>query len=79
MDLESFFDRVNHDRLMARLKSRTTDATVLRLIHRFLKAGVIIDGKQHATMMGVPQGGPLSPVMPTTARFWSEADARVSE
>lgn len=63
MDLESFFDRVNHDRLMARLKSRATDATVLRLINRFLKAGVLIDGKKHASTMGVPQGGPLSPVL----------------
>lgn len=63
MDLESFFDRVNHDRLMARLKRRTTDATVLRLINRFLKAGVLIDGRQQATMRGVPQGGPLSPVL----------------
>jgi group II intron reverse transcriptase/maturase len=63
MDLESFFDRVNHDRLMARLKGRTADAGVLRLINRFLKAGVLIDGEQHATMMGVPQGGPLSPVL----------------
>ena len=63
MDLESFFDRVNHDRLMARLKGRTTDAIVLRLINRFLKAGVIVEGAQHATTMGVPQGGPLSPVL----------------
>ncbi|MGB8634795.1 MAG: group II intron reverse transcriptase/maturase [Rhodanobacteraceae bacterium] len=63
MDLESFFDRVNHDRLMARLKRRTNDATVLRLINRFLKAGVLVDGTRHATAMGVPQGGPLSPVL----------------
>lgn len=63
MDLESFFDRVNHDRLMARLKSRTTDVTVLRLINRFLKAGAIVEGTQYATTMGVPQGGPLSPVL----------------
>ncbi|MHB1271423.1 MAG: reverse transcriptase domain-containing protein [Rhodanobacter sp.] len=63
MDLESFFDRVNHDRLMARLKGRTTDAVVLRLINRFLKAGVIVEGTQHATTRGVPQGGPLSPAL----------------
>jgi len=63
MDLESFFDRVNHDRLLARLKGRSQDAIVLRLINRFLKAGVIVDGTQHATTMGVPQGGPLSPVL----------------
>ena len=63
MDLQSFFDRVNHDRLMARLKSRCPDADVLRLINRFLKAGVVVEGKTEATTMGVPQGGPLSPVL----------------
>ena len=63
MDLQSFFDRVNHDRLMARLKSRCPDADVLRLINRFLKAGVVVDGKTEATLTGVPQGGPLSPVL----------------
>ncbi len=63
MDLQSFFDRVNHDRLMARLKSRCPDADVLRLVNRFLKAGVVVDGKIEATPTGVPQGGPLSPVL----------------
>lgn len=63
MDLQAFFDRVNHDRLMARLKSRGTDADLLRLINRFLKAGVSVAGTIEATSMGVPQGGPLSPVL----------------
>jgi len=63
MDLQSFFDRVNHDRLMARLKTRTPDADVLRLVNRFLKAGVVVDGKTQATPTGVPQGGPLSPLL----------------
>lgn len=63
LDLQSFFDRVNHDRLMARLKTRTPDADVLRLVNRFLKAGVMVDGKLEATSTGVPQGGPLSPVL----------------
>jgi group II intron reverse transcriptase/maturase len=63
MDLQSFFDRVNHDRLMARLKTRTPDADVRRLINRFLKAGVVVDGKLEATTTGVPQGGPLSPLL----------------
>ena len=63
MDLQSFFDRVNHDRLMVRLKTRTEDADVLRLVNRFLKAGVVVDGKIEATLTGVPQGGPLSPVL----------------
>lgn len=63
MDLQSFFDRVNHDRLMARLKTRTPDADVLRPINRFLKAGVMVDGNIEATRTGVPQGGPLSPLL----------------
>jgi len=63
MDLQAFFDRVNHDQLMARLKSRCQDAELLRLIHRFLKAGASVAGKIEATCMGVPQGGPLSPVL----------------
>ena len=63
MDLESFFDRVNHDRLMVRLKRHTGDAVLLRLINRFLKAGVWEDGQIMATTTGVPQGGPLSPVL----------------
>jgi group II intron reverse transcriptase/maturase len=62
-DLQAFFDRVNHDRLMARLKSRCTDAGLLRLINRYLKAGVSVAGTIEATTMGVPQGGPLSPVL----------------
>jgi group II intron reverse transcriptase/maturase len=62
-DVQSFFDQVNHDRLMARLKSRCTDAALLRLINRYLKAGVNVAGTVEATTMGVPQGGPLSPVL----------------
>jgi len=63
MDLQAFFDRVNHDRLMARLKSRCPDARLLRLVNRYLKAGVSVAGNIEATPMGVPQGGPLSPVL----------------
>ncbi|TXH17374.1 MAG: group II intron reverse transcriptase/maturase [Gammaproteobacteria bacterium] len=63
MDLQAFFDRVNHDRLMVRLKSRCPDADLLRLVNRFLKAGVSVAGNIEATNMGVPQGGPLSPVL----------------
>jgi RNA-directed DNA polymerase len=61
MDLQSFFDRVNHDRLMARLKSRCPDARLLRLVNRYLKAGVVVDGDTLPTAMGVPQGGPITP------------------
>jgi group II intron reverse transcriptase/maturase len=63
LDLEAFFDRVNHDRLMARLKRHTPDRPLLRLINRYLKAGVRIDNRTAPTPEGVPQGGPLSPVL----------------
>ena len=63
MDLQAFFDRVNHDRLMARLKSRCPDADLLRRVNRFLKAGVSVAGNIEVTTLGVPQGGPLSPVL----------------
>ena len=63
LDLEAFFDRVNHDRLVARLKRHVPDAALLRLINRFLKAGVRVGDTTQATTMGVPQGGPLSPVL----------------
>ena len=62
-DLQAFFDRVNHDRLMARLKRRCPDADLLRLVNRYLKAGVSVEGNIERTSMGVPQGGPLSPVL----------------
>jgi RNA-directed DNA polymerase len=63
IDLESFFDRVNHDRLMNRLKRHVGDVRLLRLINRYLKAGVSVAGTIEATRAGVPQGGPLSPVL----------------
>lgn len=62
-DLEVFFDNVNHDKLMTRLKDRHRDPMLLRLINRYLKAGVQIDGTTKASIEGVPQGGPLSPVL----------------
>jgi RNA-directed DNA polymerase len=63
LDLESFFDRVNHDRLMARLKQHVEDRRLLRLINRYLRAGVSVAGTIEATTAGVPQGGPLSPAL----------------
>jgi len=63
LDLQAFFDRVNHDRLMARLKRRCPDAALLRLINRYLNAGVRVGEVLEPTRMGVPQGGPLSPVL----------------
>jgi len=63
LDLEAFFDRVNHDRLMHRLKQHVQDGALLRLINRYLKAGVRIGDSTEPTRLGVPQGGPLSPVL----------------
>ncbi len=63
LDLEKFFDRVNHDRLMARVADRITDKRVLRLIRSFLKAGVMENGLVSPVAEGTPQGGPLSPLL----------------
>jgi len=62
-DLAKFFDRVNHDRLMASVAERVDDKRVLRLIRGFLTAGVLIDGLLEASLQGTPQGGPLSPLL----------------
>jgi retron-type reverse transcriptase len=62
-DLAKFFDRVNHDRLMAAVAKRVDDKRVLRLIRGFLTAGVLIDGLLEASLQGTPQGGPLSPLL----------------
>lgn len=63
MDLEKFFDRVNHDILMSRIARRVEDKRLLKLIRAFLNAGVMIDGLAEATPEGTPQGGPLSPLL----------------
>jgi group II intron reverse transcriptase/maturase len=64
LDLEKFFDRVNHQRLMARLAQRVPDRRILALIGRMLKAKVVMpDGVVVGTEEGVPQGGPLSPLL----------------
>jgi len=63
VDLEKFFDRVNHDVLMDRLSKRIEDKAVLRLVRRYLQAGVMIDGTLTARKEGTPQGGPLSPLL----------------
>ena len=63
-DLKSFFDTVNHDRLMGQLREKIRDRKVLGLIRRYLQAGVVLpDGTREATPQGVPQGGPLSPLL----------------
>jgi RNA-directed DNA polymerase len=63
IDLEKFFDRVNHDILMDRVARRISDKRLLRLIRAYLNAGVIEDGLVSPTDEGVPQGGPLSPIL----------------
>ncbi len=63
LDLEKFFDRVNHDRLLSRLATRITDKRVLALIRHCLNSGILIGGLVSPTEEGVPQGGPLSPLL----------------
>jgi len=63
IDLEKFFDRVNHDILMGRLAQRIADRRVLRLIRRYLTAGVLANGVVIERDEGTPQGGPLSPLL----------------
>ncbi len=63
MDLEKFFDRVNHDVLMARVARQVQDPKVLRLIRRFLEAGMMANGVETPRYEGTPQGGPLSPLL----------------
>jgi RNA-directed DNA polymerase len=63
IDLEKFFDRVNHDVLMSRLARRIKDKRVLRLIRRYLQAGIMSNGLATVRREGTPQGGPLSPLL----------------
>jgi len=63
VDLSKFFDRVNHDFLMTQLGKKIRDKTLLKLIAQYLRAGVVEDGLWEETREGVPQGGPLSPLL----------------
>jgi RNA-directed DNA polymerase len=63
MDLEKFFDNVNHDLLMSRVSRRVGDRRVLAMIRRYLQAGTIAGGVESPRQEGTPQGGPLSPLL----------------
>jgi RNA-directed DNA polymerase len=63
LDLEKFFDRVNHDKLMARIGERVSDKRLMKLIRAFLRAGVMEGGLVSPVDEGTPQGGPLSPLL----------------
>jgi len=63
MDLSKFFDTVNHDVLMHRVSRKIHDKRVLRLIGKYLRAGAMVNGRLQYTRKGVPQGGPLSPLL----------------
>ena len=63
MDLSKFFDRVQHDVLMSRLRRKVSDKRLLKLIGRYLRAGVMVEGVLQSSTEGTPQGGPLSPLL----------------
>lgn len=63
IDIEKYFDTVNHDKLISILRERINDASTLHLIRKLLQAGVMEDGLVSPTILGVPQGGPLSPII----------------
>src|SRR3990167_6850485 len=63
MDLEKFFDRVNHDILMSRVARKIKDKRVLKLIRKYLQAGIMVGGIETTREEGTPQGGPLSPLL----------------
>jgi len=78
LDLEKFFDRVNHDKVMSLVKERVRDRRVLQLIDRYLKAGALTGDGFEATVEGTPQGGPLSPLVANLLldRFDKELERR---
>jgi RNA-directed DNA polymerase len=63
VDLENFFDQVNHDILMSRVERKVEDQRILKLIRKYLKVGVMVDGVVSPRSEGTPQGGPLSPLL----------------
>ena len=63
LDIESYFDTVNHDKLISILRENVNDSTTLHLIRKFLQAGIMEDGLVKPSIIGMPQGGPLSPIL----------------
>jgi RNA-directed DNA polymerase len=63
LDIEKFFDRINHDMLMARVARKIKDKRILKLIRLYLQSGVMVNGVKMSTQEGTPQGGPLSPLL----------------
>lgn len=63
IDLEKFFDRVNHDKLMALVARKARDKRVLKLIRKYLESGIMLNGVKVKSEVGTPQGGPLSPLL----------------
>lgn len=63
LDIEAYFDTVNHDKLISILRENVNDATTLHLIRKFLQAGIMEDGFIKSSTVGMPQGGPLSPIL----------------
>ena len=63
IDIEKYFDTVNHDKLISILRERINDSVTLHLIRKFLQAGIMEEGLVSPSILGVPQGGPLSPIL----------------
>lgn len=78
LDIEKYFDTVNHDKLISILREHVNDATTLHLIRKYLQAGVLEDGLVKSTTIGTPQGGPLSTVLSNIYldKFDKEVEAR---
>ena len=77
IDLEKFFDTVNHERLMARVRAVVKDKRVLRLVHAYLRTGVMVNGVVVERTEGTPQGGPLSPLLSNVVL--TELDRKLEE
>lgn len=77
LDLAKFFDTVNHSKLLQLLSERIKDGRVISLIHKFLRAPVLEDGKSTPNTIGTPQGGPISPILANI--MLNELDKKLEE